>query len=451
MKNIILIFIAAIIVSCSFDNKTGIWKDITDIEQESQEAKSVIEDKSTPRYESIFTKNQIFNEEKKLLKGVDLGLEEPTVIYNWPETYGTKNNNFSNFAYSASNTLISKSKKLSNSKHKSNFLFYENNLISYDHKGKIFIYSLKYKKKLFEFNFYKKNFKNFKKEIYIAVEKNILYAADNLGYMYAIDLNRKKLIWAKNFGIPFRSNIKIVGKQIFLANQDNVIYSVDTENGDKNWRFSSSITFLKSDFINNFSIDKRNNLLFFINTSGELYSINYLTQKINWVLNFKDSSSSNVTDLFLSQPIVIKNNNLLISTDNAIISYNTLSGTKNWNFPSNSILKPVVTENYTYIFSKNKLLICIENITGEVLWSKNIYNSLNNKIKNKIVKFTELKIANSKLNLFSESGYLLNLNHNGGKVEYVKQISKNGINSEIIFINNNMFLIDKKNRLLKFN
>ena len=362
-----------------------------------------------------------------------------------------KNNNFSNLAYSASNTLIFKSKKLSNSKHKRNFLFYENNLISYDHKGKIFIYSLKHKKKLFEFNFYKKNFKNFKKEIYIAVEKNILYAADNLGYMYAIDLNRKKLIWAKNFGIPFRSNIKIVGKQIFLANQDNVIYSVDTENGDKNWRFSSSITFLKSDFINNFSIDKRNNLLFFINTSGELYSINYLTQKINWVLNFKDSSSSNVTDLFLSQPIVIKNNNLLISTDNAIISYNTLSGTKNWNFPSNSILKPVVTENYTYIFSKNKLLICIENITGEVLWSKNIYKSLNNKIKNKIVKFTELKIANSELNLFSESGYLLNLNHNSGKVEYVKQISKNGINSEIIFINNNMFLIDKKNRLLKFN
>ena len=451
MKNIILIFIVTIIVSCSFDNKTGIWKDITDIEQESQETKSIIEDNISPRYESIFTKNQIFNEEKKLLKDVDLRLEEPTVIYNWPETYGSKNNNFSNLAYSASNTLIFKSKKLSNSKHKRNFLFYENNLISYDHKGKIFIYSLEYKKKLFEFNFYKKNFKSFKKEIYIAVEKNILYAADNLGYMYAIDLNRKKLIWAKNFGIPFRSNIKIVGKQIFLANQDNVIYSVDTENGDKNWRFSSSITFLKSDFINNFSIDKRNNLLFFINTSGELYSINYLTQKINWVLNFKDSSSSNVTDLFLSQPIVIKNNNLLISTDNAIISYNTLSGTKNWNFPSNSILKPVVTENYTYIFSKNKLLICIENITGEVLWSKNIYNSLNNKIKNKIVKFTELRIANSKLNLFSESGYLLNLNHNGGKVEYVKQISKNGINSEIIFINNNMFLIDKKNRLLKFN
>ena len=451
MKNIILIFIVTIIVSCSFDNKTGIWKDISDIEQETQETKSTIEDNTSPRYENIFTKNKIFNEEKKLSTSLNLKLEAPTTINSWPETYGTKKNNFSNLSYSGSRVLISKSKKLSKSKHKSNLLIYENNLISYDHKGKIFIYSLEKKKKLFEFNFYKKNFKSFKKKIYMIIEKNILYAADNLGYMYAIDLNKKRIIWAKNFGIPFRSNIKIVGKQIFIASQDNVIFSVNVENGDINWQVSSSITFLKSDFINNFSIDEINNNLFFINTSGQLYSINYASQKINWVLNFKESFSSSDTDLFLSQPIVIKNNILVVSTGNAIISYNTLNGTRNWDFPSNSILKPVITKNYTYIFSKNNLLICIENITGEVLWSKNIYSSLSNKIQSKIDKFVELKIANSKLILFSKSGYFLSLNHNSGNVEYIKKISKNGINSEIAFTNNNMFLIDRNNKLLEFN
>jgi len=153
----------------------------------------------------------------------------------------------------------------------------------------------------------------------------------------------------------------------------------------------------------------------------------------------------------LSQPIVIKNNILVVSTGNAIISYNTLNGTRNWDFPSNSILKPVITKNYTYIFSKNNLLICIENITGEVLWSKNIYSSLSNKIQSKIDKFVELKIANSKLILFSKSGYFLSLNHNSGNVEYIKKISKNGINSEIAFTNNNMFLIDRNNKLLEFN
>ena len=39
---------------------------------------------------------------------------------------------------------------------------------------------------------------------------HVLYVADNLGYIYAINLKSKSLIWAKNYGIPFRSNIKIV-------------------------------------------------------------------------------------------------------------------------------------------------------------------------------------------------------------------------------------------------
>ena len=164
MRNLILIVATTIIVSCSFDNKTGIWKDISDIEQETQETKSTIEDNTSPRYENIFTKNKIFNEEKKLSTSLNLKLEAPTTINSWPETYGTKKNNFSNLSYSGSRVLISKSKKLSKSKHKSNLLIYENNLISYDHKGKIFIYSLEKKKKLFKFNFYKKNFKSFKKK-----------------------------------------------------------------------------------------------------------------------------------------------------------------------------------------------------------------------------------------------------------------------------------------------
>ena len=43
-----------------------------------------------------------------------------------------------------------------------------------------------------------------------------------------------------------------------------------------------------------------------MNTSGELYSINYLTQKINWVLNFKNSSLAGDVDLFLSYPLILK-------------------------------------------------------------------------------------------------------------------------------------------------
>ena len=113
------------------------------------------------------------------------------------------------------------------------------------------------------------------------------------------------------------------------------------------------------DFENNFVISKLQDSLFFLNTSGELYSINYSSQKINWIINFRGASLPGDTKLFLSQPVVVKNNSLIISTENAILHYNTMTSFKNWSFPSNAILKPILTSNYTYLLSANNLLISV--------------------------------------------------------------------------------------------
>ena len=246
--------------------------------------------------------------------------------------------------------------------------------------------------------------------------------------------------------------MKIDKKQIFLANQDNVIYSIDINNGEKNWQFATNLTFLKSNFMNSFALDILNSNLFFLNTSGELYSISYVNEKVNWMINFKSSSEKGDTDIFSSNPIVIKNEKLIVTTDAVVSNYDILTGDKNWTFPSNSILKPVITTNYTYILSKSNYLICIENTTGNVLWSKNIFNILQiKKIMKKIGNFHDLKIVNNKLNLFSNKGYLLIFDYSNGNLEFVKRISKNGINSKIVFFKDNMFMIDNTNKLLKFN
>ena len=377
MKRLLLIFIAILVTSCSFDNKTGIWKDASNTVADNKDSKTIEVSNSNTRYEKIFNQTEIFNEEKENLTLTNIKNDNPVKVTNWLEQYAISTNNISNFSYNGKKTLLSKSSKLSKfssskSNSKKNFVFYKGNLISYDHKGTIYIYSLNLKKKIFEYNFYKKKFKSFKKEIYLVVNKNILYVADNLGYLYAINLDDKFIIWAKNYGIPFRSNLKFSNNQVFLANQDNVIYSINANTGEKNWQFTTSLTFLKSDFKNNFALDIINDKLFFINTSGELYSINYLNRQIDWVLNFKNSSLAGETELFLGHPIVIKNNNIIISPGRAVLSFDSQTGLKNWNFPVETVFKPIVTSNYTYIVSKNDLLICLDNTSGNVVWSKNI-------------------------------------------------------------------------------
>ena len=457
MKRLLLVFIIAVCTSCSFDNKTGIWKDASNISIDKQVTKIILENKNNTKYENIFIKNKVYDEEKKAVNPSIIKISSPVKISNWHEQYAISTNNISNFSYSNNKVLISKSRKLSrisSTKNKSNkiIIFYKNNLISHDHKGTIFIYSLSLKKKIFEYNFYKKNFKTFNKEINLIVNENFLFAADNLGYLYALNLNDNSIIWAKNYGIPFRSNLKFENDQIFLANQDNVIYSINPSTGEKNWQFSTSLTFLKSDFENNFALDLANNNLFFLNTSGELYSINYLTQKINWVVNFKNSTLANDTELFSSQPVVIKNNNLIVTTEKSIISYDTLTAERNWRLNAETIFKPIVTLNYTYVILKNDLLICLYNINGNVIWSKNIFtNKKFKKIKNKFNSVIDFKIVNSEINIYFKNGYLLSLNPSNGKFNLLSRISKKGITSEIVFLDDNMFFFDRNNKLLKFN
>ena len=457
MKWLISILVSILLVGCSFDDKTGIWNDASNIPVEISRSDTINKKKVNSRFEDVFIDKKIFNEEKELDKNFNFKIENALDNTNWPQEFASNTNNVSNFKYNDNKLLISKSSKLSKtlgSKYSfiKNTVLYNKKIISYDHKGSIFVYSFENKKKILEFNFYKKAFKEYNKKIFLVVNENKIYAADNLGYVYAIDIETRTLIWAKNYGIPFRSNIKFFDGQLFLANQDNIIYSIKAKNGEKNWQLSSSVTFLKSKFKNNIVIDELNNSVIFINTSGELYSLNYLNQRINWVLNFKNFSLKGDKDLFLSQPLAIKDGNLFVSTENSLLSYNLIAGSRNWIKPVAPILKPIITKNNVFTFTKNDLLICIDRKTGEIRWSKNIYLSIKKPKKmRKIGEIFNLSIANDNINLFSHEGYLLSFDFRDGTSNFFGKISKHGISSVPIFSKGNMFLTDGKNKVLKFN
>lgn len=147
MKSLILIFVILIISSCSFDNKTGLWKDASDIPVDNQIGKSIDSNEVQSQYEDILAQDQIFNEEINTKSSFFFELEAPVGSSKWLEQFGSKTNNTSNFNYSGNKILHSKSSKLNKLTINKNIVFYNNNLINFDHKGKIFIYSLDSKKK----------------------------------------------------------------------------------------------------------------------------------------------------------------------------------------------------------------------------------------------------------------------------------------------------------------
>ena len=96
-------------------------------------------------------------------------------------------------------------------------------------------------------------------------------------------------------------------------NQDNKLYMISEINGNQILGLETFPSFLKTKYKTNISLDSKNNNVFFITSNGELYSINYFSNNINWLSNIFPKNSS-ASELFYSSPIVIKNDKIYFSS-----------------------------------------------------------------------------------------------------------------------------------------
>ena len=169
------------------------------------------------------------------------------------------------------------------------------------------------KKIINKFNFYKKNIKDIKK-LNIFIEDNIIYVSDNIGYLYAFDYQQDKVLWAVNYQIPFKSNLKIINDKIISSDTNNNLIFFDKNNGELLKLFPTENTTITNEFLNN--IAKNNNNLIFLNSYGSLYSFNGLNMKLNWFINLNPSLNLNQSNLFYGSEVVSAGGKIIVSSNN---------------------------------------------------------------------------------------------------------------------------------------
>ena len=290
MKSFYVLLIFFLLLNCSFDDKSGIWKSNNKISKKDNDL--------FKKFESISLTQNKFNKIITLDKNYKFYKTDLFRNFEWRDIFFSKNNKLENYTYNNLNQLIYKSKKLTNHKINKYILFEKNNLIASDIKGNVVVFSINEKKKFSELNFYKKRYKKIDKFLNMIVEENIIYISDNLGFIYAFNYYENKVIWATNYKIPFRSNIKISNDKLILSDQNNTLLFVDKNDGKILKTIPSEESLVKNAFKSNIAIYKKN--IIFLNTYGSLYSINIENMKINWFINLNQSLDINTSNLFTS-------------------------------------------------------------------------------------------------------------------------------------------------------
>ena len=442
MKLFYFFAILLLLNNCSFDNKTGIWKNENNI---GKRENVIFKD-----FKEVVTSDNTFKKKKILNKNLKIFLSKPEANVDWKDYFFNYNNNSINYKYNNSNEIILKSKRLSRHNVNKNILLENKNLLLNDENGNIIVFSTLSNQVISKFNFYKKRFKKIKKLLNLIVENNIIYTTDNLGYVYAYNYKINKIIWAKNYKTPFRSNLKIIKDKIIAADEKNNLVFFNKKNGNIIKKIPTEETLINNQFRNNISSNNEDKL-FFLNSYGTLYSIDLNSININWFINLNFSSNINPNNLFSGVEIVNYKNNIIVSSLNKTYIIDTQSGLIKKKFNFASITKPIANNDLVYFLSKNNLLILVDLKNNEILFSyninKKIAETLNSKERN--VELKTFILANNNIKIFLMNSFIVDFYKNGELSRIYKLPKK--IYSQPIIINGSVLYIDKKNRLIVLN
>ena len=444
MKNLICFFLFLLLIflnSCSFDGKSGIWK---------EHNKKIIEEaKTNENFERIFKKKEIFDEE---IQSQDIVIVSKKIENkNWLEDNFSQSNNVLHLNYKNNKNSIFKSKKIG----KHSFLIetatqepliFKDNIFFSDLSGNIYSYSTISKKLLWKFQFYKKKFKNIPIKINLKIISNDLFVTDSLGYFYNINIDTGELNWAKNQGVPLTSEIKSFNDKIFTLNQDNKFYIFDKNNGKKILDFETFPVILKKN--NKQTLALNSNNLYFVTSAGQIFSINHEDYKINWLKNIKATSSSDEFGLFYSSSLILDGDSVYLSSSQTTMSIDSLSGKTKWEIPFGTRVRPCVSGRFIFLISKKGFVLNADTSDGKIIWSKKLFSNKELNLK-KMGEITSMLLLADQLFITTKNGYFFFINYENGEIINYAKVAR-GFYSKPTVAKGKIYIVDNKMRVLIF-
>lgn len=437
MKTTYFLIILIFFQSCSFDNKTGIWE---------SESESVKKKDQFKEFKTLSSRKDPFSKTIKIDDNFIFNIQNHIENKNWTDEFFQQNNNFANFKYENLQLQKFKSRKITNNEINKHILYDGNKFVINDLKGNIIIFSDDENKIITEFNFYRKKHKKVKKLLNLIIENNVIYVSDNIGYLYAFDYEEEKLLWAKDYKVPFKSNLKISEDNLIATNQNNNLFFFNKRDGTVLKLIPTEETIVKNEFVNNLSMSSK--YLFFLNTYGTLYSIDRKSRQIIWFLNINQSLDLNPSNLFFGSKIINNEEVLAVSSNDFFYIIDVRTGSIKFRKNFSSKIKPLIIENYIFIVTKKNFLVCLNLEDGKIIYSYNIEKKISDYLnsKKKSLNINSLFIANNDIIIFLDSSFVLKFTLGGNLKKVDKLISK--INSNPIFVKKSLVFIDRSKKLI---
>ena len=435
MKKIFYFFIFFLfILNCSLDNKTGIWSNSEVLNSENQNPE-----------EKLFKKAEIYEKEFN----VDLKIR----LKNNFKKKSFVNNLLNNNGVVKFNGELKKISKYRFSKidsfneYQPELLITNNNtLVFFDEKGTILNFG-KNNKLIWKKNIYSKIEKKQKPILYFASNNETLFVADNLAKYYALNINTGEVIWSKNNIAPFNSQIKTFKDKFFVIDFENILRCFSIKDGKEIWNFKTEKSFIKSQQKLSFVIN--DNKIIFINTLGDLSSVDIETGNLVWQTPTQSSAIYENYFSLKNSDLISSNNSIFFSNNqNEFFAIDEKNGVIKWKQNLNSNLRPTFADGLVFTVTLEGYLVVLDSRNGNIARMTNVLKQIKN-FKKKNIKPVGFIVANDKIYLSLNNGRLIIIETLTGKSLDIVKIDNQKISRPYI-LNNEMFIV-RDNAIIKLN
>tara|TARA_Y100000590_G_scaffold11830_1_gene14473 strand:- start:15844 stop:17193 length:1350 start_codon:yes stop_codon:yes gene_type:complete len=444
IKNFLIFIVFFLVLGCSFDKRSGIW---SGSEEERERLSRLKKDLENREIYNVYSSQNEYSEEIAATKKVELIKANKNMLWEMPNF--NLQNNLGNFYLSGVEDNFLKKKvgknKFSISKVMAPPLLTEEYVIFSDDVGTIFNMTKQGKVK-WKKNIYKKIYKKIYKNLSLYIHESKVFAVDNIGFIYSLNLETGEIIWIKNLKIPIKSHIKIHSDKIFVVNQENRILCLDIKNGKKIWDIRTVTSFIKLQNYLGLAVSEQGDLIV-LSSSGDLFRLKTKNGLIYWSVNATGSLFAHDTDFFKSSEIALNGEDIIFSASNSTFSYDLASGYVNWRKDIPSVGTPIVNGENVFLVTQNGYFVNLDRKTGEIIWSTNTFKNL--KKKKRLTNVTGYVMGSEKIYISTLNGNLIICSASSGEVQSIKKIGDT-ITAPPVISDGSIFLLTEDSRILGF-
>ena len=435
MNKIFYLFLLFLLIAnCSLDTKSGFWTKSQKLKSENK----IIEKK-------LFEKKEVF--EKEFNTNLQIKLKKNFTKNSFVNNL-LNNNGVVNFDGNLKKVSKYKFSKISQFDYFQPELLItnKNTLIFFDKKGTILNFANN-KKLNWKNNIYSKNEKKHNPILYFDSNNETLVVTDSIANYYAIDLSNGKLIWKKNSIAPFNSQVKIFKDKFFVVDFENILRCFSIKNGKEIWNFKTEKSFIKSQ--QKLSLIINNNKVVFINTLGDISSIDIETGNLVWQIPTQSSTIYENYFTIKNSDLISANNTIYFSNNkNEFFAIDERNGVIKWKQNLNSNLRPTFVDGILFTVTLEGYLAAIDSRNGNIVRVTNILSQIK-KSKRKNITPEGFIVTNDKIYLSLNNGRLIVINILNGKPSEIVKIDNEKISRPYV-LNKNMYIV-RDNAILKLN